>query len=98
MRFKISNFRFNSESPKIIIFPVAFQYADNGNSRSEYKAVLVTRVVLGNPQKLVLEDWFRCQPDMGYDSVEAHPLFGGPTEVVVFNHNAARPAYLIIAK
>ncbi|KAK0465703.1 hypothetical protein IW261DRAFT_1523025 [Armillaria novae-zelandiae] len=76
----------------------AFQYADNGNSRSEYKAVLATRVVLGNPQKLVFEDWFRFQPDMGYDSVEAHPLFGGPTEVVVFNHNAARPAYLIIAK
>ncbi|PBK98840.1 hypothetical protein ARMGADRAFT_920519 [Armillaria gallica] len=74
----------------------AFQYADNGNSTSEYKAVLVTRVVLGNPQRLVFEDWFRFQPDMGYDS--AHPLFDGPTEVVVFNYNAARPAYLIIAK
>ncbi|KAK0467734.1 uncharacterized protein EV420DRAFT_425557 [Desarmillaria tabescens] len=75
----------------------AFQYAENGSSGSKYEAVFTTREVLGNAQKVVFDNWYRLQPDKGYDSVEAHPLVG-PTEVVVFHHNAARPAYLIIAK
>ncbi|KAK0467741.1 uncharacterized protein EV420DRAFT_425964 [Desarmillaria tabescens] len=76
---------------------MAFQYAENGGSGSKYKAVLTTRVVLGNPQTVKLDNWGRLEPDKGYDSVEAHPPVG-PTEVVVFHHDAARPAYLIIAK
>lgn len=76
----------------------AFQYASNGDSRSEHQAVLVTRVVLGNPQWLCKEDHKKEKLDKGYHSVEAHPENGGPTEDVVFDHNAVRPAYLIIVK
>lgn len=76
----------------------AFQYAKNGDSRSRYKAVLVTRAVLGNPQRLYEEDHQMEEPDEGYHSVEAHPENGGPIEDVVYNHNAVRPAYLIIVK
>ncbi|KAK0215814.1 hypothetical protein IW262DRAFT_237316 [Armillaria fumosa] len=76
----------------------AFQYAKNGDSRSEHQAVLVTRVVLGNPQLVRKEDHKREKPDMHYHSVEAHPKNSGPTEDVVFDHNAVRPAYLIIVK
>ncbi|SJL12929.1 uncharacterized protein ARMOST_16362 [Armillaria ostoyae] len=66
----------------------AFQYAINGDSRSEHQAVLVTRVVLGNPQLVRKEDHKKEKLDKGYHSVEAHPENGGPIEDVVFDHNA----------
>ncbi|KAK0467767.1 uncharacterized protein EV420DRAFT_1473607 [Desarmillaria tabescens] len=62
----------------------AFQYVDNGSSGSKYKAVFTMRVVLGNLQKVVFDNWYRLQPDKGYDSMEAHPLVG-LTKVVVFH-------------
>ncbi|KAK0192235.1 hypothetical protein F5146DRAFT_927554 [Armillaria mellea] len=76
----------------------AFQYAKNGDSRSRYKAVLVTRAVLGNPQRLYEEDHQMEEPDEGYHSVSINFGGVGPIEDVVFNHNAVRPAYLIIVK
>ncbi|KAK0467744.1 uncharacterized protein EV420DRAFT_426018 [Desarmillaria tabescens] len=76
----------------------AFQYADNCNTGSRYKAVLSTRAVLGNPQKVVSNDRLRLWPNPGYDSLEAHPPDGGPAELVVYNYNSVRPAYLLILK
>ncbi|KAK0436056.1 uncharacterized protein EV420DRAFT_1673640 [Desarmillaria tabescens] len=77
--------------------PRAFQYVDNSSSGSKYKAVFTMRVVLRNPQKVVFDNWYRLQPDKGYDSVEVQSLVG-LTEVVVFHHNIACPVYLIIVK
>ncbi|KAK0496338.1 hypothetical protein EDD18DRAFT_1105485 [Armillaria luteobubalina] len=76
----------------------AIQYAQNGDPRSKYEAILVTRVVLGNPQLVCKEDHRREQPDTPYHSVEAHPENSGPIEDVVYNHNAVHLAYLIIVK
>ncbi|PBK98837.1 hypothetical protein ARMGADRAFT_960474 [Armillaria gallica] len=77
---------------------MAFRYADNGNTGSQYKAVLSTRAVLGKPQKVVFDDRFRLRPNPGYDSLEAHPPDGGPSELIVYNYNSVRPAYLLILK
>ncbi|KAK0467739.1 uncharacterized protein EV420DRAFT_425918 [Desarmillaria tabescens] len=77
---------------------LAFNYAANAGYGSQYKAVLATRVTLGEPQQLVWDENYRLVPDTGYDSVEARPANGGPTELVVYNHNAVRAAYLLILK
>ncbi|KAK0467736.1 uncharacterized protein EV420DRAFT_1758006 [Desarmillaria tabescens] len=79
----------------------AFNYAVNAGYGSQYKAVLATRVILGKPQQLAWDENYRLEPDLGYDSnlqVEARPADGGPIELVVYNHNAVRAAYLLILK
>ncbi|KAK0496335.1 hypothetical protein EDD18DRAFT_1165904 [Armillaria luteobubalina] len=77
---------------------MAFIYADNTNMGSQYKAVLSARMVLGNPQKVDHNNRRRFKPDPGYNSLKAHPQGQGLTELVVYNYNAARPAYLLILK
>lgn len=77
----------------------AYGYALNGGAGSgRYRAVFSTRVVLGKSQIVKFDDWRRTRPQKGYDSIEAHPQAGGPTELLVFNANAVRPAYMIILK
>jgi len=76
----------------------AFDYAQNvDGNKSKLRAVLSVRTVLGKVQKLSKEEHKRMKPNNGYDSVEAK-VGNKPTELVVYNADAIRPAYLIILK
>ncbi|KAI0341114.1 hypothetical protein BDW22DRAFT_1333172 [Trametopsis cervina] len=73
----------------------AYEYAKNVNNGSRYRIILATRVVLGRTQKLNHNEHFRLAPNKGYDSVEG---WVGSPELVVYNVDAVRPAYLILLK
>ncbi|KAI0803131.1 hypothetical protein BC629DRAFT_1591221 [Irpex lacteus] len=76
----------------------AFNYAKNvSGNRSHKLALMSVRCVLGKVQKLSKEEHGRLKPNKGYDSVEGKAA-NGQTELVVYNADAVRPAYLIIVK
>ncbi|EJD55056.1 hypothetical protein AURDEDRAFT_49682, partial [Auricularia subglabra TFB-10046 SS5] len=75
----------------------AYDYCQNqGNGSDRYRALLMTRIVLGNSEHVVWGDPNRTRPGKGYDSVQAKPNFIEPTELVVYNSTCIRPAYLVI--
>ncbi|KAJ7463526.1 hypothetical protein B0H11DRAFT_1870950 [Mycena galericulata] len=81
----------------------AYQYAVNIGSAdgSNMKAVLSTRIVLGDPSKTKHEDPSLCEPPSGYQSVKGVPGKNSEfldQEDVVYHEDAIRPAYLIMLK
>ncbi|KAG8791803.1 hypothetical protein FRB91_003620 [Serendipita sp. 411] len=66
---------------------------------SPYKAMLMTKVVAGRGYKMTQDDTTRIAPPVGYHSVLGGPYIGGLhgyDELVVYDSDAIRPAYLIV--
>jgi len=75
------------------------KYCRNLNQQSPYKVVMLTRVAVGRGWKLTRNDDTRTAPPKGYHSVLGEPAPGGNLnydEVVVYDNDAARPAYLVV--
>ncbi|EPQ53568.1 ADP-ribosylation [Gloeophyllum trabeum ATCC 11539] len=68
------------------------------SARSTCKAMLLTKVVAGNGEKLTKTDARRTGPSPGYDSVPRLLPFRylNYDELVVYDEHAAIPAYLIM--
>ncbi|KAH7103567.1 hypothetical protein BKA62DRAFT_45615 [Auriculariales sp. MPI-PUGE-AT-0066] len=74
----------------------AYQYAKDMNPGSKYKAVLVTRVVLGKQEELRAENTMLERPSPGFDSVLGVAAGGEDSEYIVYHEDAVRPAYLLM--
>ncbi|KAF9533940.1 ADP-ribosylation [Crepidotus variabilis] len=75
----------------------ADDYSQNGDENCQFKAVLVNRVVVGNPYTLRTNATQLTQAPYGYHSVRGEP--GDQLnyeETVVYDNDAIRPAYLVI--
>ncbi|KAF9533959.1 hypothetical protein CPB83DRAFT_844835 [Crepidotus variabilis] len=75
----------------------ADDYSKNGEENSQFRAVLVSRVVVGNPHKRRFNATELTEPPCGHHSVLGEP--GGDLnyeETVVYDNDAIRPAYLVI--
>ncbi|KAF9790511.1 ADP-ribosylation [Thelephora terrestris] len=74
-------------------------YSKNMGINSDWKALLLNKVVVGKGKKLTQNDTSLTAPPQGYDSVLAE--VGGVLnydELVVYNNDAVRPSYLIMYK
>jgi len=75
-------------------------YSKNDDSLvSDWKALLLNKVVVGNGKKLFNDDTTLTEPPGVYDSVLAEVAPGGSLnydEVVVYNNDAIRPSYLVM--
>jgi len=76
-------------------------YSKNLDVNSEWKALLLNKVVVGNGMKLSQDDTSLTEPPPGYDSVLAEVVPGGSLnydELVVYKNEAVRPSYLVMYK
>jgi len=76
-------------------------YSKNLGTSSEWKALLLNKVVVGNGRKLTQDDTSLTEPPPGYDSVLAEVVPGGALnydELVVYQNEAVRPSYLVMYK
>jgi hypothetical protein len=72
-------------------------YSENIGTASEWKALLLNKVVVGSGHKLMQDDTSLTEPPPGYDSVLAE--VGGALnydELVVYKNEAVRPSYLVM--
>ncbi|KAG9022489.1 hypothetical protein FS842_006149 [Serendipita sp. 407] len=73
-------------------------YSTNG-STSSYKAIIMTKVVVGRGYKMTQNAQTLTAPPTGFHSVLGEPVQGGKLnydELVVYDNDAIRPAYLIV--
>lgn len=76
-------------------------YSRNVDITSEWNALLLNKVVVGNGKKLTRGDKSLTAAPAGYDSVLAEAVPGGALnydELVVYQNDAVRPSYLIMYK
>ncbi|KAF9790516.1 hypothetical protein BJ322DRAFT_1036993 [Thelephora terrestris] len=76
-------------------------YSKNIGINSEWKALLLNKVIVGKGKKLTKNNTSLTQPPPGYDSVLAEVVPGGflnYDELVVYNNEAVRPSYLVMYK
>ncbi|KAF9790510.1 hypothetical protein BJ322DRAFT_1104161 [Thelephora terrestris] len=76
-------------------------YSKNLGVSSDWKALLLNKVVVGNGKKLTQDDTTLTEPPPGYNSVLAEVVPGGALnydELVVYNNEAVRPSYLVMYK
>ncbi|KAF9533938.1 hypothetical protein CPB83DRAFT_844794 [Crepidotus variabilis] len=72
-------------------------YSTNGDETCQFKAILVNRVVVGNPHKLQINATPLTKPPKGRHSVVGRPGKSlAYEETVVYTNDAIRPAYLVI--
>ncbi|KAF9790543.1 hypothetical protein BJ322DRAFT_999764 [Thelephora terrestris] len=74
-------------------------YSKNRGINSNWKALLLNKVVVGNGKKVTKNKTSLTEPPEGYDSVVAVP--GGSLnydELVVYKNEAIRPSYLVMYK
>jgi len=74
-------------------------YSKNAGINSDWKALLLNKVVVGNGKKLTQNDTSLTGPPQGHDSILAE--VGGALnydELVVYNNDAVRPSYLVMYK
>lgn len=76
-------------------------YSKNVGINSDWKALLLNKVVVGNGKKLINDDTSLTEPPPGFDSVLAEVAPGGSLnydELVVYHNDAVRPSYLVMYK
>ncbi|KAF9790539.1 hypothetical protein BJ322DRAFT_999426 [Thelephora terrestris] len=76
-------------------------YSKNIGISSDWKALLLNKVVVGNGKKLTQDDPSLKKPPGRHDSVLAEVVPGGSLnydELVVYKNEAVRPSYLVMYK
>lgn len=76
-------------------------YAKNIGVNSDWKALLLNKVVVGAGKSLINDDTSLTGPPVGYDSVVGEAAVGGSLnydELVLYNNDAVRPSYLVMYK
>jgi len=69
----------------------------NGDESSNYRVLLVSRVVVGNPYKRRQNATNMIEPPCGHHSVVGEPGIDlNYEETFVYNDDAIRPAFLIV--
>lgn len=76
-------------------------YAKNVGINSDWKALLLNKVIVGNGKSLINDDTSLSAPPEGFDSIVGEAAVGGSLnydEIVLYNNDAVRPSYLVMYK
>ncbi|KLO05182.1 ADP-ribosylation [Schizopora paradoxa] len=70
---------------------------NNGQVQSQWKALLLNKVVVGRGHRLTQGDTTLTNPPIGFDSIIAEPGDSlNYDELVVYSNNAIKPSYLVM--